>query len=87
MKKLPPVKALDRAARLRESLPSAVPTGRGRGGGRGAPLQLVIPEPLLLELKVRAAKESTTVRALVLGALRGAGFKVPAGEEVDRRRA
>jgi hypothetical protein len=47
----------------------------------------VIPEPLLLELKVRAAKESTTVRALVLGALRGAGFKVPAGEEVDRRRA
>lgn len=73
-------------AALRQQLPAATVSESARGGGKGAPLQLVLPEALVRELKVRAAGEGTTVRVLVLQALAAAGFPVPADELVDRRR-
>jgi|SanBayMetagenome_1026888.scaffolds.fasta_scaffold60606_1 hypothetical protein len=85
-KKLPGVALVaPRAKTLRESLPAAV--GERRGGGEGAPLQLVLPAELVRDLKVKAAAEQTTVRAIVLRALVREGFKIDPAELGDRRRA
>jgi hypothetical protein len=46
---------------------------------------MVLPETLRA-LRVRAAETGTTVRALVLEALRVAGYEAPAAELIDRRR-
>ncbi len=77
-------KAAARPKALRESLPAAL--GDRRGGGEGVPLQLVMPPALVRELKIRAATDQTTVRALVLRALRDAGYAVELTELGDRRR-
>jgi hypothetical protein len=45
-----------------------------------------MPEDLLRALKVKAATEGLTVRALVLRALRDAGYPVELTELGDRRR-
>lgn len=55
-------------------------------GGAGVSVSVVMPPETLLSLKTTAAKDSTTVRALVLQALDKAGYAVPADELVDRRR-
>jgi hypothetical protein len=78
-------RAVPRAKALRESLPAAV--GEKRGGGEGVPLQLVLPPAVVRELKIRAATDQTTVRAIVLRALSREGFKVDPAELTDRRRA
>lgn len=84
-KKLPKVTATPQVKPTRETLPPAVgSTGRGRGDGTA--LQLVIPEVTLRDLKVRAASDGTTVRAIVLDALKRVGVNVPPGEAVDRRK-
>jgi hypothetical protein len=82
LRKLPKLALSPRA--LRQSLPPAVV--RPRGGGDGVPLQVVMPEDLLRALKVKAATEGLTVRALVLRALRDAGYPVELTELGDRRR-
>ena len=85
-KKLPGVSlSAPRAKSLRESLPAAV--GERRGGGEGAPLQLVLPADLVRDLKMKAAADQSTVRAIVLRALVREGFKVDPAELGDRRRA
>lgn len=50
-------------------------------------LTLSLPAGVLRQLKLRVASEETTVRALILQALAGAGYAVPAAEIRDRRRA
>lgn len=52
----------------------------------GHPLNLRVPAGLMQELRRRAANETTTVRALVLDALRVAGYEVCLDELRDRRR-
>jgi hypothetical protein len=44
-----------------------------------------IAEPLHYAVKMRAVQERTTVKAVVLRALKLAGFDVPEDELVDRR--
>ena len=56
-----------------------------KGVGKG--LMLMVPPETLQSLKVTAAENDTTVRALVLEALRDSGYAVPADELVDRRKA
>jgi len=47
---------------------------------------LMVPVDTLRMLRIKAAETGTTVRALVLEALRKSGYSVPADELVDRRR-
>jgi hypothetical protein len=49
-------------------------------------LTLSLPAEVVRQLRERMAREETTLRALVLEALRQAGYAVPAGEIRDRRR-
>jgi hypothetical protein len=49
-------------------------------------LTLNLPACVVRQLRARTAAEETTLRALVLEALAGAGYAVPAGEIRDRRR-
>jgi hypothetical protein len=86
-KKLPGVKrpAAGQLASLRSSLPSATPGTGAKPRGAGNALQVIIPTDTLRGLKMRAADEMTTVRVLVLRALKDAGYPVPADELKDRR--
>jgi len=54
--------------------------------GAGTGLMIMVPQETLQALRVKAAQEGSTVRALVLEALRAAKFPVPAAEMKDRRR-
>ncbi len=56
------------------------------GHGKGAQLMVTVPPETLRALKVKAVERSSTVRALVLRALRRAGYPVPEEELQDRRR-
>lgn len=51
-----------------------------------ASLQVMIPERLKREIRVRAAREGTTVRNIVLTSLRQAGFEVSDEILCDRRK-
>jgi hypothetical protein len=82
MKQLP--KVFSRTAALREQLPAAT-APKKRGGGAGRPLQIVLPPEVVKQLKVNAAQSGTTVRHLVLQALRGAGYAVDQDQLGDRR--
>ena len=62
-----------------------VPSGGGRGGGKS--VMIVVPDETRAALRARAGAEETTVRVLILRALKAAGYPVPDGELVDRRRA
>ena len=50
--------------------------------------QLVVQLPgvTIKALKLKALEENTSVRAILLDALQGAGFPVPAGQAVDFRK-
>lgn len=73
--------------RLRASLPPAtVEDRRSTGRGKGTALMLTVPEATRRALALQAAEQGTTMRALVLEALKKAGYPVPADELVDRRR-
>jgi hypothetical protein len=54
--------------------------------GKGTGLMLMVPAETLKTLRVRAAEDGTTVRALVLEALSKAGYPVSADEVIDRRK-
>ena len=70
---------------LQAALPPAVAAQKAPRG-RGVPLQVVLPEETLRAVKHAAVDGGTTVRALVLEALRQAGYPVPDAELGDRRR-
>jgi hypothetical protein len=80
--KLPGLRKLDE---LKAALPPAT-ARRGNSKGEGSGLMLMVPQETLKALRVRAAENGSTVRAVVLEALRKAGLPVPADELVDRRR-
>jgi hypothetical protein len=61
-------------------------SGRNTGKGEGEGFYLRMPEDTLSAIKIKAAKENTTARMLVLSALQSAGYPVPDFELVDRRR-
>ena len=84
--KLQGLKKLDA---MKAALPPATAakptTTKGKGSGTG--LMLQVPTETLRALRLKAAEDGSTVRALVLEALRKGGYPVPADELVDRRRA
>jgi len=47
--------------------------------------QVTLPRSVMRQIRVLAAEEGTTHRAIVLRALRAAGIEVPDGADVDRR--
>ena len=65
-------------------LPSTPPQRTSKGAGTA--LMLMVPVETLKTLRTKAAEKSTTVRALVLEALRAAGYAVPVDQVTDRRR-
>jgi hypothetical protein len=69
---------------LKAALSSTPPQRTSKGNGTA--LMLMVPVETLKTLRTTAAEKSTTVRALVLGALRAAGYAVPADQVTDRRR-
>jgi len=77
---------LQKLAALKASLPPATAPKRSSGKGSGTGLMVMVPTETLVALKVKAGEDSTTVRALVLAALKKSGFPVPADELVDHRR-
>jgi hypothetical protein len=79
------LKGLKSASALKRTLPPAT-VGRNTGRGPGTGLTIVVPDQTRKALKVAAAEQGTTVRALVLEALAAAGYEVPEGELGDRRR-
>lgn len=75
-----------KARELRDRAPPAV-VGEAHSRGEGRPFQVVMPPETLRELKQAALDQDSSVRAVILEALKKAGFTVPAAELVDRRRA
>lgn len=75
-------------AAIKRQLPQATAAKpkASRGKGDGSQLMLTVPPPLMVALRTKAASTGGTVRALVLAALRDAGYPVPADELRDRRR-
>lgn len=69
-----------------ERLKAAAVDAPGRGRGKGEQLTVLAPAETLKALKVAAAENGTTVRALVLAALAKAGWPVPQEEMRDRRK-
>ena len=69
---------------IKSRYPAAVPT-RNKEKGPGAQLMLMVPAETRSALRVRAGEQGTTVRALVLDALKRAGYPVSADEIADRR--
>ena len=59
---------------------------RPKAGG-DAPFQVTLPRDLIRQIRVRAAEEDTTHRAIILRALKLYGFSIPEGEDIDRRKA
>jgi hypothetical protein len=57
----------------------------GNDGGRGKGLQLYIPHDLYKSLKQAALDRDTTIRAVVLAALKNDGFNVKSEDLKDRR--
>ncbi len=49
-------------------------------------LTVSVPQHVLRQLKKRVADDETTIRALILEALRDAGYDVPETQIRDRRR-
>lgn len=50
-----------------------------------AAFQVTLPRSVIRQIRVAAAEEGTTHRAIVLRALRAAGVEIPEGADVDRR--
>jgi hypothetical protein len=69
----------------RSLFPPAEDKASGRPG-RDRKLTVSLPLSVLRELKARTVAEDTTVRALLLDALKSAGYAVPEAEIRDRRR-
>jgi hypothetical protein len=69
----------------RKSNASISPTSVADDGGRGKGLQLYIPHDLYKSLKQAALDRETTVRAVVLAALKKDGFNVKSEDLKDRR--
>lgn len=59
---------------------------KSHGKGDGVGLMVMVPSETMKELRIKAASTETTVRALVLDAIDKAGYNVPAGDLIDRRR-
>lgn len=63
----------------------AVKAKRPKAGG-DSPFQVTLPRELIRQIRVRAAEEDTTHRAIILRSLKLYGFSIPDGEDIDRRK-
>ncbi len=55
------------------------------GGDDDAAFQVTLPRSVIRQIRLFAAEQGTTHRAVVLRALRAAGLNIPEGADVDRR--
>jgi hypothetical protein len=78
------LQGLRKLAALKAGLPSGTARRTDKGEGKG--LMLMVPPETMQALRVKAAEDGSTVRAIVLESLRKSGFPVPPAELVDRRR-
>lgn len=53
--------------------------------GGDAAFQVTLPRSVIRQIRILAAQEGTTQRAIILKALRLAGLSVPEGADIDRR--
>jgi hypothetical protein len=74
----PPAEVVDLRPRAQ------APAANGPAGDGDAPFQVTLPRGIVRQIETRAAEEGTTRRAVVLRALRAAGFAVPADADADR---
>lgn len=81
----PKMKGLASLTAIKDRHPPAT-VGRNTGRGEGVGLTIMIPEETRKALKITAAERETTVRVLVLEALKGAGYPVPEDGIEDRRK-
>ena len=86
-KKLPGVSRskTSELAKIKAALPSTTGS-RSHARGDGTPIQVVLPDDLARELRHQAIDEATSVRTLILRALKRAGYKVAEEDMADRRR-
>jgi hypothetical protein len=78
------LQGLRRLQDLKASLPAATARRTDKGEGKG--LMVMVPPETMQALRVKAAEDGSTVRAVVLESLRKSGFPVPPSELIDRRR-
>jgi hypothetical protein len=57
----------------------------GAGDEDNSAFQVTLPRGVIRQIRILAAQEGTTQRAIVLKALRLAGLAVPDGADIDRR--
>ena len=60
--------------------------GAGRGVEAERKLTLALPPCVIRQLRERTVAEDTTIRALILEALKASGYEIPADQIRDRRR-
>ena len=74
--------------RTRSTADSMVPNRAPKKAGKVTQQQLVVqlPDSTIKALKVAALERDSTVRAMLLEALHKAGYPVPEGQAVDRRK-
>lgn len=58
-----------------------------RGADEDAAFQVTLPRGVIRQIRLLAAEEGTTHRAIILRYLREAGLAVPEGADIDRRTA
>lgn len=95
MKKLPSIADLKATRPSAVAVPKADATRKAKepkaqsdsARGRGQQLMLMVPEETARALRLKAAEQGLTVRALVLAALKDRGYPVPSSEIADRRSA
>jgi hypothetical protein len=73
------------AQRMQMAVQQAFEPETEPGDDDDAAFQVTLPRSVIRQIRMIAANEGTTHRAIVLRALRGAGLDVPAGADVDRR--
>lgn len=57
----------------------------GQAADEDLAFQVTLPRSVIRQIRLQAAEDGTTHRAIVLRALRAAGLAIPAGADVDRR--
>ena len=70
---------------MNRALHAAFEAETGNFGDNDAAFQVTLPRSVIRQIRLFAAEQGTTHRAVVLRALRTAGLSIPEGADVDRR--
>ena len=73
------------ASGVREDFETGLELQGDRDAEEDIAFQVTLPRGVIRQIRLRAAEDGTTHRAIVLRALRAAGLAIPEGADVDRR--